>query len=121
MTWERMVYQREHFPPKHLSIEVTVIGKEPGPNPIYLVKFALDEVLDPKSPTLEKDLLYDLNIIQENTDAADVFPTNATLEQYRTTLTVRREILPPGNRERNVSIIIRDTPDLPPELMSLIA
>jgi hypothetical protein len=120
MSGQRREYQREYTPPKHLAVAVTLLSKTPGPSPAYLVKFALDEVLDPQAPTLENDLLYDLNILQENVGAADIYPADADLDQYRASLAVQWEVLPPRHRLRNLSRITKDAPDLAPDRLEVI-
>lgn len=115
MCFQRLVYQTEYVPPKHLSIKVTLIEREPDPNGAYLIKFAVDEVLDPQSPQLEQQLFYDLNILQENVGAVDVYPFEATIDDYHNSLAVRWEIHAPRNRNRLVTNILRNTPNLTPE------
>ena len=43
--------------------------------------------------------------MQESAGAADVFPSNAKLEDYLRTIFVNWEILPPGERESNIAKI----------------
>jgi len=62
----------------------------------FTVKFSVDQVLSRLTPDFEDDLLYNLNILQENVAAALVFESTATLDQYLTTVHVQWEILPVG-------------------------
>ena len=63
------------------------------------MKFAIDQVLNRRSPDFESELFYNLNILQENIGAAFVYEGTATLQQYQDTVRVDWEILPPGALE----------------------
>jgi hypothetical protein len=65
--------------------------------PEFVVRFAVDQVLSKQASDFEADLLYNLNILQENLGVADVFESTATLAQYLDTVRVDWEILPVGN------------------------
>lgn len=92
----RQIYQREFIPPKELELSVTLLEQcEDGSE--FTIKFAVEQVINRHAPDFETDLLYNLNILQENVGAADVFPSAATLAEYVQTVRVEWEILPPGN------------------------
>jgi hypothetical protein len=90
----REVYQRDFIPPKEVQLSITLLEVRDGPE--FIVKFAVDQVLSKQAPDFEADLLYNLNILQENLGAADVFPSSASLAQYLETVRVDWEILPVG-------------------------
>jgi len=95
--WQtREVYVRDLLSPKqvNLSIEVLQSGIDGS---MFTLKFAVDEVLNRKASGFESELLYNLNILQENVGAADVYPSAATLAQYMETIRLGWQILPPGN------------------------
>jgi hypothetical protein len=93
VTHTREVYIREFIPPKQVMLEITVLeGSAEG----HLVKFAIDQVIDRRAPDFEDDLLYNLNILQENVGTVDVFESTATLEDYAATIRVDWELLPAG-------------------------
>lgn len=102
---EREVYPREEFPPKFLSISVECLGKDLRSG-AYIFKFAVEEVLDRTKPGFERDLLFDLNLLQENIGNHNVHESGSTSEDYLKTLFVNWEILPPGEREDNVARIL---------------
>jgi hypothetical protein len=89
----REVYQREFIPPKGVGLSVTLIEKQAD---TWIVKFAIDQVIDRNAPDFENDLLYNLNILQEQVAAADVFESAATLADYSATVRVDWELLPVG-------------------------
>lgn len=91
----REVYQRDFIPPKEVELSVTLL--ETRNDAEFIVKFAIEQVLNKQSSDFEADLLYNLNILQENVGAADVFPSGATFADYTKTIQVDWEILPPGN------------------------
>ncbi|UYO48798.1 hypothetical protein KQX64_23345 [Rhodopseudomonas palustris] len=91
----RDVYQREFIPPKEVELSLTLLETRAGPE--FVIRFAVDQVLSRQAPDFETDLLYNLNILQENVGSADVFESTATLAQYLETVKVDWEILPVGN------------------------
>jgi hypothetical protein len=107
VTFTQLVYQTELIPPKHLGFTIELIGEEPGPDPAYTFKVSVDEVLNRGSQGFEDALFYNLNLLQENVGVADVFASSAFLADYLGTLFVSWEILPPGEREKNIAIILR--------------
>ena len=91
----REVYQRDFIPPKELEITADVIKQADGGG-FAIVRFGVDQVLSRDDPDFEEDLLYALNLLQENVGRVDVFPSTTTAEDYAKTIVVDWEILPPG-------------------------
>ncbi|AUC94638.1 hypothetical protein CWS35_10435 [Bradyrhizobium sp. SK17] len=92
---ERKGCQRDFIPPKEVELSLTLLEQRTGPE--FVVRFAVDQVLSKQAPDFDDDVLYNLNILQENLGAADVFESSATLAQYLDTVRVDWEILPVGN------------------------
>jgi len=90
----RDVYQRDFIPPKEVELGITLLEERDG---IFFVKFAVDQVINRRSADFEAELLYNLNILQENTGSADVFPSEATFADYAATMRVDWELLPVGH------------------------
>jgi hypothetical protein len=61
------------------------------------VKFAIDQVINRRTPNFLQDLLYNLNLLQENVGATDVFPSAANLAEYAATVHIDWQLLPPGS------------------------
>ena len=101
----REVYQRDFLPPKEVELSVELL--ETLPDNEYVLKFAVDQVLSKRSSDFATDLLYNLNILQENVGAADVFPSAATLAEYMATVRVDWEILPPGTVDEVVKRMLQ--------------
>jgi hypothetical protein len=91
----REVYQRDFIPPKELELTISLL--EMSGTGEFVVKFAIDQTLTRKAADFETDLLYNLNLLQENVGAVDVFPSAATLADYTNTVQIDWEILPPGH------------------------
>jgi len=103
VSWTRDVYRRDFYPPKEVELSVTLI-KEKSTG--FMLKFAIDQVINRRTEHFEQELLYNLNILQENIGAADVYPSIATLAEYATTVHVDWVILPPGTVDEVVKGII---------------
>ena len=93
VSWTREVYQREFYPPKEVELSVTLLEEQNG---AYVVKFAIDQVINRRTKNFEQELFYNLNLLQENIGAADVFQSAASLAEYAATVRVDWQILPPG-------------------------
>lgn len=91
----REVYQRDFFPPKEVELSMTLLERHENPTQ-YVLKFAVEQVLNRRAPDFEFDLLYNLNILQENVGAVGIFASAASLADYTATVQVDWEILPPG-------------------------
>ena len=92
--WQtRKVYQREFIPPKEVELSVTLIEEKSG---AYVVRFAIEQVVNRRTENFEQELFYNLNLLQENVGAAGVFTSDTSLEDYAKTVQVDWEIFPPG-------------------------
>lgn len=94
VTQTRQVYPRDFYPPKQVNLTVDLLEKRGS---VFIVKFAIDQVINRRTPNFPQDLLYNLNLLQENVGAADVFPSAATLADYAATVHVEWQLLPPGS------------------------
>ena len=89
----RDVYRRDFIPPKEVTLSAVLLEMRNGS---FLIKFAIDQVISRRSEDFESELLYNLNILQENVGAADIFPSEATIADYTATVRVDWELLPIG-------------------------
>lgn len=94
---EREVYQVEEFAPTDYSIKIELLRKI---ETSFVFRFALDCVLDPTDSSFLDDLLFCLNVLQENTGVCDVERADRSREDYVSTTLVEWEIFPPGSVER---------------------
>ena len=108
----RDVYRRDYYPPKEVELTIDVLkGSASG----YSVKFAIGQVLSRRTKNFKQELLYNLNILQENVGAADVFPSAATLADYAATIRVDWQILPPGTVDEVVRAMLKGKRAVTPE------
>lgn len=96
----QMVYPREFYAPKEVELSVQVI-EDRGSS--YVVKFAIDQVINQRTKDFEKELLYNLNLLQESIGAADVFPAEASFSDYLKTIRVDWQILPAGTVDQVIA------------------
>ena len=94
VSWTRDVYPREFFPPKQVNLTTELLGMR---GDAFLVKFAIDQVISRRTANFEQELLYNLNLLQENVGAADIFESTTTLAEYAATVRVDWQLLPPGS------------------------
>ncbi len=106
ITWDRDVYQREFEAPCGLRIAVELLAKEKGDTPSVVLKFEVSAVLRPGAEGFNDELLYALNVLQENVGVVDVFASDATREDYLKTVYVAWEILPPGESDATIANIL---------------
>lgn len=94
---DREVYQKQVFLPRHLKIVADILSTTA--KDIVLVKFSIDQLLDITRDDFDNELLMFLNILQENTGVANVYPSNATKEDFLETIMLDWEVFPPGTIE----------------------
>lgn len=96
----REVYQRDLIAPKELELKIERLGEEVKAENFFVFRFTVDIVLTRNDKYFKADLLYSLNLLQENVGATNVFPNNSELGEYLKTINVSWEILPPGDRDK---------------------
>lgn len=102
---DREVYIREVYPPKQVNLSIALVERR-GEG--FLLKFAIDQVLSRRTPNFEKELLYNLNLLQENVGAADVFESATSLADYALSVKVDWQLLPTGTVDQVVASMLRD-------------
>lgn len=89
-------YPRLYLEPLYLSILIEKLketDKEIG------FKFAINREINSKSENFELDLLRDLNLLQENCGASDIYDPKTNFINYISDLDLNWEILPVGTKE----------------------
>lgn len=105
--FSREIYQRDFIGPKLLTIRVECIGQELQDN-AYVLQFTVEEILDRKGSDFWDQLLFNLNLLQENAGSHGVFESSADRHDYLNTLFVNWEILPVGESEEVIVRILSD-------------
>jgi len=100
----RDVYRRDFYPPKEVNLSIEVLETRGND---FVVKFAIDQVISRRTPHFERELLYNLNLLQENVGAVGVFPSATTLQEYAATVHVDWQILPPGSVDEIVASMLK--------------
>lgn len=101
---DREVYIREIYPPKQVNLSVALVERR-GDG--FLLRFAIDQVLSRRTPNFEQELLYNLNLLQENVGAADIFESGTSLADYALSVKVDWQLLPPGAVDEVVAAMLR--------------
>jgi len=94
VSWMRDVYRRDFYPPKEVELSIALLEEKDGG---FVVKFAINQVINRRTENFERELFYNLNLLQENVGASDVFPSVASLAEYSASIRVDWQILPPGS------------------------
>ncbi len=100
---DRDVYIKEYIPPKHLEIEIELLSEKSVESTEFIIKFTSGEVLNKTTDGFLDDLLFKLNILQENIGGSDIFASKATFEDYIKTIHVDWELLPIGERDADIN------------------
>jgi hypothetical protein len=109
---DREVYIRDVYPPKQVNLSIAFVERR-GEG--YLLKFAIDQVLNRRTPNFEQELLYNLNLLQENVGAADVFESATSLADYALSVRVYWQLLPPGSVDEVVAAMLRGKRPVTPQ------
>lgn len=109
---DREVYIREIYPPKQINLSIAMVERR-GEG--FLLKFAIDQVISRRTPNFEQELLYNLNLLQENVGAADVFESATSLADYALSVKVDWQLLPPGTVDEVVAAMLRNKRPVSPK------
>ncbi len=103
ITQIRQVFQRERLPGRREELEAAVllVGSDS-----CIVRFNIRRVFSALEPNIDRELLFGLNLLQEAVGGINVFADTATTQDYLSTVHVQWEILPAGEREGNISLIL---------------
>jgi len=99
---DREVYQREFHEPRMYRLTVEMLRTSAGGDNPSAYRFALDHQLDRGNPVFSQELLFMLNLLQENVGAGGVFSSSASREDYLGTLHLDWQVFPPSNQDEVV-------------------
>ena len=103
-SWTKDVYQHQIFEPQGMTIEASVLEDRGGEQ--VVVKFALAPMLSRSAAEFDLMLLWAINVLQENTGVTGVFASDATREEYISTVALDWQIFPPGNADEVVARLL---------------
>lgn len=89
----REVYERDEYPPCLFQIEVKI--QEQKPDGQFGIVFSIDEIFSKESKTIDDDLLFAINLLQENTGVSGL--TSSENPEFVFTSDLNWELFPPGN------------------------
>jgi hypothetical protein len=110
---DREVYQREYYEPQHLPITTEVLNVPNDAGRFALIKFAVDDILDRTRADFEHNLFFNLNLLQENVGATNIYASTATRQEYIGTIALDWEVFPPGTVEEVIAILSKDKGSAP--------
>lgn len=102
----RLIYERDSIPPYLFHIEVFV--QEQFVDGRIGIVFSIDEIFSRRSPTFADDLLFAVNLLQENTGVCGVVA--ASNPDFVFTSQLRWDVFPPGNIQ-DLAMLIRQSGD----------
>lgn len=108
VTWYRERYQVEFHPPRISTIKIEFLDSSPNLEN-YTIKFEVSEVLDKESDDFDDRLLECLNLLQENLNYCGVAAADSTITDYKESIQLSWEILPPGTKEEAIQRLFGDT------------
>ncbi len=118
------VYPSRKIAPREWDITIENVTDNIGQqNGVHTLKLAVNTILDKNDQNFSEDLLFAINLLQENFGICDVFDSNATNEEFLQTRFVAWEIFPPGTRDivREMAGTFREiTPELQREIKERI-
>ena len=88
----REVYKRDFFAPKLMPIKIEQTAEDVREQSLVF-RFEVAEVLDRQVEGFWDSLLFNLNLLQENTGNHGVFSTDASLDDYLKTLYVNLSLI----------------------------
>lgn len=103
ITQTRRVFQREYLPASlfQLDAEILLIGDDS-----CILRFSIRRVFSSSEMNIRRELLFALNFLHEAIGGFNVFATTASVQEYLSTIHVQWEILPAGERENNIRLIL---------------
>lgn len=105
---DREIYRRDFYPPRELAIEIELLNKflDKEEDIKFIIKFIVDDIIHIEKKDYIDSLLFDINLLQENVGSFDIYKSDADINQYLKTIRVNWQILPPGEDENNLGIIL---------------
>lgn len=99
--------KRERYPidflsPRNIKIKIDKISENEA---TFLLKFTISETLHKKDSDFEENLLFCLNLLQENLGGCDIEKSGTSISEYIKTNIMSWEIFPLGKRDDSLARI----------------
>lgn len=111
----REVYETDSFPPYLFQIEVSV--QEALDDTHFGVVFSIDEVFSKAASSFAEDLLFAVNLLQENSGVSGVVAANGA--GFRFTSQLSWDVFPPGKITSLATLIQQTGGRNPPDLSTI--
>lgn len=115
---DRDVYPRDYYEPTDFELVFKHLRDGSGGDATFKVTVAYP--LDRTSPDFADDLLFAVNLLQENVGAADILPRDAASDELLATLDLEWEVFPPGTVDEIVRRSLGRRGHLPPNQEVLV-
>ena len=93
---DREVYQKDYIDPPNCEFLIELLHKGETE---AVFKIVVDMFLDRNADSFDTQLLFALNLLQENLGGADALPASAKADQLLSTLGLEWQIFPPGTAD----------------------
>lgn len=97
-------YPRDIIPPKLIAIE---INHKKSSDSYFIFNFRATRILEKNSNKFDDELLFDLNLLQENLGKCGVENADKPISTYADTLIVSWDIFPPCSKEEILARIFK--------------
>lgn len=116
----REVYQRDFFEGPHHTIEVSAHKNDDGVEPEWTAIFKITTAFLRGSDTFESDLLFAVNLLQENVGASQIYPSDVTAETLLQNNSISWEIFPEGTAEDIIRSFSSRNKEIAPETAEVL-
>ena len=114
---DRDVYQRDYFDAPMFAIQIALLKES---ETAVVFSFVVDCTVDRGSGDFEEDLLYALNLLQENVGLCGVLAADATHADILSSLQMSWEFFPPGTASEVERFFAGRMKHVTPELAAVI-
>ena len=111
-SWTRKVFQRQFVAPREWNLSLEILQQK---GDVVLLKVTIDTLFDRNHIAFADDLLFALNLLQENVRDSHVFDANASLDEYLKVTSLGWEIFPKGTLEHAVEKVLGQIRAMTPE------
>lgn len=110
VSYTRLVFPRSFRAPRELVLKPLLLGKTEGVDPVWKVAVLVGETVKKSSAEFRDQLLFNLNLIQENVGSGTVFSKSPEQAELTESTVVDWELLPEGarNDEMLAKLLPRD-------------